>query len=82
MNVRGLVTKCAERYITDVRSLERFNECGRERPMQQKYHLNQNNSFVKQVVPCQSTDEDVLCEWSHHRISSTDSKVCTTCLHN
>ena len=43
-----------------------------------------NNSFWKnaenQIVPCESTctAEEVLFEWSHHRISSADSKVRTT----
>ena len=32
----------------------------------------------KQMVPCKSTAEEVSFEWSHHRISSTDSKVRTT----
>ena len=31
----------------------------------------------KQMVPCKSTAEEVSFEWSHHRISSTDSKVRT-----
>ena len=30
------------------------------------------------MVPCKSTAEEVSFEWSHHRISSTDSKVRTT----
>ena len=30
------------------------------------------------LVPCKSTAEEVSFEWSHHRISSTDSKVKTT----
>ena len=30
------------------------------------------------MVPCKSTDEEVSFEWSHHRISSTDTKVRTT----
>ena len=37
------------------------------------------------MLPCKSTAEEVSFEWSHHRISSTDSKVRTTlmwCLHN
>ena len=39
--------------------------------------------IVKQMVPCKRTAEEVSFEWSHHRISSTDSKVnYTTCLHN
>jgi len=33
---------------------------------------------TKQIVPCESTAEEVSFEWSHHRISSTDSKVQTT----
>ena len=32
-----------------------------------KYKLN--------IVPCESATEEVSFEWSHHRISSTDSKV-------
>ena len=27
------------------------------------------------MVPCKSTAEEVSFEWSHHRISPTDSKV-------
>ena len=30
------------------------------------------------MVPRKSTAEEVSFEWSHHRISSTDSKVRTT----
>ena len=30
------------------------------------------------MIPCKSTAEEVSFEWSHHRISSTDSKVRTT----
>ena len=30
------------------------------------------------MVPCKSTAEEVSFEWSHHRISLTDSKVRTT----
>ena len=30
------------------------------------------------MVPCKSTAEEVSFEWSHHGISSTDSKVRTT----
>ena len=29
-------------------------------------------------MPCKGTAEEVSFEWSHHRISSTDSKVRTT----
>ena len=32
----------------------------------------------KQIVPCESTVEEVSFEWSHNRISSTDSRVRTT----
>ena len=32
----------------------------------------------KQLVPCESTAKEVSFEWSHHRNSSTDSKVRTT----
>ena len=33
---------------------------------------------TKQIVPYESTAEEVSFEWSHHRISPTDSKVQTT----
>ena len=33
---------------------------------------------TKQTVPCESTAEEVSFEWSHHRVSSTESKVRTT----
>ena len=32
------------------------------------------------MVPCKRTAQEVRFEWSHHRISSTDSKV-RTALH-
>ena len=32
----------------------------------------------KQLLPCKSTVEEVSFEWSHYRISSTNSKVRTT----
>ena len=35
-------------------------------------------NIEKQMVPCKSTAKEVSFEWSHHRISSTDSKVRTT----
>ena len=34
--------------------------------------------ILKQVSPCKSTAKEVSFEWSHHRISSTDSKDRTT----
>ena len=37
-------------------------------------------NIEKQMTPCKSTAEEVSFEWSHHRISSTDSKV-RTALH-
>ena len=33
---------------------------------------------TKQILPCEKTAEEVSFEWSHRRISSTDSKVRTT----
>ena len=33
---------------------------------------------TKQMVPCESTAGEVSFDWSHYRISSTDSKVRTT----
>ena len=35
-------------------------------------------NFEKQIAPCVSTGREVSFEWSHHRISSTDSKVRVT----
>ena len=34
---------------------------------------------TKQIAPCESTAEEVSYKWSHHRISSTNLKVRTTC---
>ena len=42
-------------------------------PQTQKLELH-----TKQIVPCKITAEEVSFEWSHRRISSTDSKVRTT----
>ena len=56
-------------------------------PFTPKRTKNQNSrkipNFIlynieKQMVPCKSTAEEVSFEWSHNRISSTDSKVRTT----
>ena len=33
---------------------------------------------TKYIVPCESTAEEVSYEWSHQRISFTNSKVRTT----
>ena len=33
------------------------------------------------MVPCKSTAEEVLFEWSHHRISSIDSAEVRALLH-
>jgi len=30
---------------------------------------------AKQIVPCDGTVKEISYEWSHHRISSSDSKV-------
>ena len=32
-------------------------------------------NFEKQIASCESTGKELSFEWSHHRISSTDSKV-------
>ena len=32
-------------------------------------------NWEKSILPCESTAEEVSYEWSHERISSTDSKV-------
>ena len=35
-------------------------------------------NFEKQIAPCVSTGRELSFEWSHHRISSTDSNVRAT----
>ena len=40
-----------------------------------KFHLQ---NFDKQIAPCVSIGRELSFEWSHHRISSTDSKVRVT----
>ena len=35
-------------------------------------------NFDKQIAPCESTGRELSFEWSHHRISSIDSKVRVT----
>ena len=39
-------------------------------PQTQKLELH-----TKQIVPCENAAEEVSFEWSHHRVSSIDSKV-------
>ena len=36
------------------------------------------SNFEKQIASCESTGRELSSEWSHHRISSTDSKVRVT----
>ena len=43
-----------------------------------KFQISFSKNTEKQMVPCKSTAEEVSFEWSHHRISFTDSKVRTT----
>ena len=40
------------------------------------YFLIKNTQI--QIMPCESTADEAFIEWSHHRISSTDSKVRST----
>ena len=53
-----------------------------------RFHLNGNiigfqpeiqklELHTKSLVPCESTAEKILLEWSHQRVSSKDSKVGT-----
>ena len=60
-------------------------------PLTLKSAKNQNsrkiikkNHFVQylktQMLPCKSATKEVSLEWSHHRISLTQSKVRTVCL--
>ena len=42
-------------------------------PETQKLELH-----TKQIVPCENAAEEVSFEWSHHGISTIDSKVRTT----
>ena len=45
--------------------------------------LFSNSAKQVQIVPCQSTADEISFEWSHYRISYTDSKVRTSLrLHN
>ena len=39
------------------------------------YISKTNPKFEKQMQPCKSTAKEVSFEWSHHRISSTGSRV-------
>jgi len=52
------------------------------RVLKNKFKTNPKFHFVKyinlNIVPFESTAEEVSFEWSHHRISSTHSKVRTT----
>ena len=58
-----------------------FEPCNSQECLKSKFKKNPKFHFVnieKQMVPCKSTAKEVPFEWSHHRISSTDSKVRTT----
>ena len=36
-------------------------------------------NWEKSILPCERTAEEVSYEWSHERISSTESKVRASC---
>ena len=40
-------------------------------------HIQKLELHTKSTVPCESTAEKVSLEWSHERVSYTDSKVRT-----
>ena len=46
--------------------------------IQEKSQISFFFNPAKQMVPCENTAKDISFEWSHHRISYTDSKVRTT----
>ena len=46
--------------------------------IQEESQISFEKIIVKQMVPCQSTAEEVSFEWSHHRILLIDFKVRTT----
>ena len=44
--------------------------------LRQNFHISFSiKHFEKQIAPCVSTGRELSFEWSHHRISSADSKV-------
>ena len=57
-------------------------QMGPYKELPKKIHINSHTiglcrqtQKLEQMGPCKSTVEEVLYEWSHHRITSTDSKV-------
>ena len=46
--------------------------------IQDKSQISFCKILFKKIVLCESTSEEVSFEWSHHRISLTDSKVRST----
>ena len=52
-------------------------KCG-QRQVSTKFQNFIFQNCVKQIASCESTGRELSFEWSHHRISSTDSKVRVT----
>ena len=52
-------------------------KCG-QRQISTKFPNFIFQNFDKQIASCESTGREVSFEWSHHRISSTNSKVRVT----
>ena len=42
------------------------------------HRLKRVELHIKEIVPCESSAEEVSFEWSHHRILSIDSKFRTS----
>ena len=75
--------KCCSQRKTFVNHLGRWEVCDVINPFTVKCGQRQISSkvskfhFLKfwQIAECDSTGRELSFEWSHHRISSTDSKV-------
>ena len=70
--------KPADRIILDDRLTQVWQATTRSTQHQAKLPQMVFYIQTKWIVPCESTADEVSFEWSHHGISSTDSKVRTT----
>ena len=65
MNIKTELTNRVNPFTT---------KCG-QRQISTKFANFIFQNFDKQIASCESTGRELLVEWSHHRISSIDSKV-------
>ena len=79
METSGGVAKCCfQAEFIQNESINPFTAKCSQRQISTRFPNFILYNFEKQIVPCVSAGRELSFEWSHHMISSTDSKVKAT----